>query len=48
MNTLIGVIFMSVTLQAAVHLGNDYVEDLHSTKNQPERTLEQLFMKQES
>ena len=34
---------MSATLQAAVHLGNDYVENLLSTKNQLERTLKQLF-----
>ena len=25
-------IFMTATLQAAIHLGNDYVENLHSTK----------------
>ena len=35
--------FMSVSLQAAVHLGNDYAENLHSIKNQPKRTLKQLF-----
>ena len=34
---------MSVTLQAAVHLGKDYSEKLHSIKNQPKRTLKQLF-----
>ena len=34
---------MSVTLQAAVHLGNDYAEKLHSLKNQPMRTLKQSF-----
>ena len=32
---------MSVTRQAAVHLENDYAENLHSIKNQPKRT--QLF-----
>ena len=31
------------TLQAAVHLGIDYVENLHSTENQLKRTLKQLF-----
>ena len=35
--------FMSVTPQAAVHLGNDYAENLHSIKNQPKRTLKQLL-----
>ena len=34
---------MSVTLQDAVHLGKDYAEHLHSIKNQPKRTLKQLF-----
>ena len=33
--------FMSVTLQAAVHLGNDYAENEHSIENQPKRTLKQ-------
>ena len=33
---------MSVTLQAAVHPGNDYAENLHSIINQPKRTLKQL------
>ena len=33
---------VSVTLQAAVHLGNDYAENLHSIINQPKRTLKQL------
>ena len=35
--------FMTVTLHAAVHLGNDHVENLHCTKNQPKRTLKQVF-----
>ena len=30
-NTLIWGMFMTVTLQAAVHLGNDYLKNLHST-----------------
>ena len=34
---------MSVTLQAAVHLGKDYTENLRSTKNQPKKSLRQLF-----
>ena len=34
---------MIVTQQAAVHLGNDYLESVHSTKNQPQRTVKQLF-----
>ena len=34
-NTLIWRMFMIVTLQDAVHLGNDCLVDLHSTKNQP-------------
>ena len=42
-NTAIWDIFMSVTLQAAVHLGKDYTEILRSTKNQPKKSLRQLF-----
>ena len=35
---------MSVTLQTAVHLGKDYTENLRSTtKNQPKKSLRQLF-----
>ena len=34
--------FVSVTLQAAVHLGKGYVENLRSTKNQPKKSR-QLF-----
>ena len=34
---------MCVTLQAAVHLGKDCAEILHSIKNQPKRTLKKLF-----
>ena len=34
---------MIVTLQAAVHLGHDYLENLHSANNQPQRTAKQLF-----
>ena len=42
-NTSIWRIFMTATLRAAVHLGNDYVVNLHSTKNQSKRTLKLLF-----
>ena len=28
---------------AAVHLGNDYLHNLHANKNQPQRTVKQLF-----
>ena len=42
-NTTIWGIFMSVTLQAAVHHGKDYTEYLRSTKNQPKNSLRQLF-----
>ena len=41
-NTIRWRMFMSVTHQAAVHLGNDYAEHLHSIKSQPKRTLKQL------
>ena len=34
---------MTVTLHAAVHLGNDYLENLHSAQNQTQLTVKQLF-----
>ena len=34
---------MSVTLQAAVHLGKDHTKNLRSSKNQPKKSLRQLF-----
>ena len=34
---------MIVTQQAAVHLGNDHLDNLYSTGNQPQRTVKQLF-----
>ena len=34
---------MSATLDAAVHLGQDYLENFNSTKNQTQRTIRQLF-----
>ena len=41
-------IFMHVTLQAAVHLGRDYVENLRFTKNQFLKSVKQLFQVTES
>ena len=41
-NTSIWGIFMTATLRAAVHLGIDNVENLHSTQNQSKRTLKQF------
>ena len=40
-SSLIWRMFVSVTLNAAVHLGNDYLENSHSTKNQLQ--VKQLF-----
>ena len=34
---------MSATLDAAVHLGQNYLENLLSTKNQTQRTMRQSF-----
>ena len=42
-NTLIWRMFMTVTQQATVHLGNDYLEILHSTKILTQRTVKQFF-----
>ena len=42
-NTAIWGIFMSVTLQAAVHLGRDYSLNLRSVKNQSSKSVEHLF-----
>ena len=42
-NAIIWRMFMSVTLQATVHVGKDNAENLHSIKNQPKRTLKHLF-----
>ena len=42
-NTLIWGMLIIVTQQAAVHLGGDYLDPSHSTKNQPPRTVKQLF-----
>ena len=36
-------IFLSVTLQAAVHFGTSYTENLRSTKNQSKKSLRQSF-----
>ena len=38
-NTALWGKFMSVTLQAPVHLGQDYAENLRSTKNQPLKSV---------
>ena len=43
-NTAICGIFMSVTLQAAVHLGRDYSLNLRSVKNQSSKSMEQLII----
>ena len=42
-NTAVWGIFMPVTLQAAVNLGQDYSQNLRSIKNQPLKSVEQLF-----
>ena len=42
-NAIIWRMFVSLTLQAAVHLGNDYFENFRSIQNQPKRSLKQLF-----
>ena len=42
-NTASWSIFISVTLQAAVHLGKDYTENLRSNKNQPLKSVRQFF-----
>ena len=36
-------VFMSVTLQAVVHLGRDHSLNLRSVKNQSSKSVEQLF-----
>ena len=42
-NTTIWGVFMSVTLQAAIHLGQDCSMNLRSVKNQSSKSVEQLF-----
>ena len=42
-NAAVWCILMTVTLQAAVHLGTDYTEHLRSTMNQSKKSLRQLF-----
>ena len=42
-NTAACFFFTSVTLQAAVHLGKHYADNLRSTKNQPKNSLRHLF-----
>ena len=41
--TLIWRMFMIVTQRSAVHLANEYLDNLHSTENHPQRTVNQLF-----
>ena len=43
MNTAFCGNFMSVTLQAAVHLGKHYAEILRSNKDHTKKSLRQLF-----
>ena len=42
-HTAIWCIFMSVTLEAAVHLGRDYSLNLRCVKNQSSKAVELLF-----
>ena len=42
-NTTVRCIFMNTTLQDAVHLGRDYVENLPFTKNQLLKSVKQFF-----
>ena len=42
-NTIMWVMFMSVTLQAAVDLGNDYAENLHSSKKKAQANTETVI-----
>ena len=42
-NAAIWGVFMSVTLQAAVHLGRDCLQNLRSVKNQSSKSVDQLF-----
>ena len=42
-NSLIWGMFVIVTQQTAVHLGKDCLDNLHTTKKQPQRTVKQVF-----
>ena len=42
-NTATWSIFLSAAQKAAVHLGTDFTENLRSTRNQPKKSLRQLF-----
>ena len=42
-NTMIWGMFMSATMEAAVHLGQDHQENLHTTKNADFEKITQLF-----
>ena len=41
-NTIWGT-FMLIAQQAAIHLGNEFTGNLRATKNQPQRTVKQVF-----
>ena len=41
-NVVIWGLFMSTTLEAAVHLGTNYLENLHASRNQQGRTMQQI------
>ena len=43
LNAAIWGIFMSVTLQAAGHVGTDYTEIFRSARNQSKKAFRQLF-----
>ena len=43
LNAAIWGIFMSVTLQAAGHVGTDYTEVFRSARNQSKKSFRQLF-----
>ena len=42
-NTTLWSIYMSFILQATVHLGKDYTENLQNTKNKPKKSSRELF-----
>ena len=44
MNKAVWCVFLNVTLQAAVHLGQDFMENLRFTKNQLLKSVKELFL----
>ena len=42
-NTMIWVMFMSVTLESAVFMGKNYTDNLHSITNTKDLKLKQMF-----